>query len=149
MPERAGVEMPEQSGPGEWGCEEWTDAERQERVIVENAIRQAFELDKLYLDPELNLPILAKHISKSPAVVSSVINKELGESFRGMVNTYRVEAVKLRLQDPASRHLSILGVAYECGFNSEASFYRIFKAATGLSPKEYISEGKKDSQNGF
>ncbi|MEJ0105739.1 MAG: helix-turn-helix domain-containing protein [Bacteroidota bacterium] len=55
------------------------------------------------------------------------------------MNEYRVDKVKQRLNDPGSARLSILGIAYECGFNSEASFYRIFKDIAGVSPKEYLS----------
>jgi len=124
-------------------------AEREERQQIRKAIRKSLEQDKLYLDPHLSLQLLAKSIGKSPALISSVINKDLKESFRGMVNVYRIEAVKSRLVNPNSRHLSILGIAYECGFNSEASFYRIFKSATGISPKEYLAKSKKDSQNPF
>jgi methylphosphotriester-DNA--protein-cysteine methyltransferase len=45
-------------------------------------------------------------------------------SFRNLINNYRVEEVKKRLGDPPS-HLSVLGMALDCGFNSKASFYRI------------------------
>jgi AraC-like DNA-binding protein len=74
----------------------------------------------------------------SPVAVSRVINSELKKNFRNLVNEYRVEEVKTRLNDPRSIQLSLLGIAYECGFNSEASFYRIFKNVVGVSPKEYL-----------
>jgi len=34
----------------------------------------------------------------------------------------------------------LLGVAIECGFNSEASFYRIFRQLEGMSPNEYMQQ---------
>ncbi|WP_247233392.1 AraC family transcriptional regulator [Telluribacter sp. SYSU D00476] len=101
---------------------------------------QALEEDELYLDPELNLQKLAERVGFSPAVVSAVINSAFQKSFRNLINEYRVAKVKQRLQDPATSYLSIGGIAYECGFNSEASFYRIFKAAEGVTPKEYLKQ---------
>jgi AraC-like DNA-binding protein len=74
----------------------------------------------------------------SPVSVSRIINSELNKNFRNLVNEYRIEEVKARFKDPSSSQFSILGVAYKCGFNSEASFYRIFKNLVGLSPKEYL-----------
>jgi AraC-like DNA-binding protein len=102
------------------------------------AILTALEKDKCYLDPELSLQKLAQHIAANPALVSTVINTHWQKSFRTLINDYRLEEAKQRLKDPRFSQLSILGIAYECGFNSEASFYRIFKAGTGISPKEYI-----------
>jgi AraC-like DNA-binding protein len=94
--------------------------------------------EKLYLDPEFSLQTLAHKLKMSPVAVSRVINSELKKNFRNLVNEYRVEEVKTRLNDPRSIQLSLLGIAYECGFNSEASFYRIFKNVVGVSPKEYL-----------
>ncbi|MBE7172934.1 MAG: AraC family transcriptional regulator [Williamsia sp.] len=56
------------------------------------------------------------------------------------INDYRIEAVKKRSEDPKSSRFSLLGVAYECGFDSETSFYRIFKSAAGMSPKEICKD---------
>lgn len=119
-------------------------AENKEIRLVEKdqqakeAILKALEEDELYLDPELNLQKLAKEINSSPAIVSAAINNNFQKNFRNLVNEYRVKKVMQRLKDPGANRFSILGIAYECGFNSEASFYRIFKAEAGMSPKEYI-----------
>ena len=98
--------------------------------------------EKLYLDPEFSLEKLAQRLSMSQVAVSRVINSELNKNFRNLVNEYRIEEVKMRLKDSRSSQFSLLGIAYECGFNSEASFYRIFKNMVGLSPKEYLLRQK-------
>ncbi|WP_199142087.1 helix-turn-helix domain-containing protein [Pedobacter sp. ASV12] len=91
---------------------------------------------KIFLDSELTLPKMSQQLAVSPGLASATINQLLGKTFRSLVNEYRIKEVKIRLQDPAYKHLSLLGIAFECGFNSEASFYRIFKAEVGCSPKE-------------
>lgn len=110
---------------------------------IKEAILAAFEVAEIYLDPELSLQKLARSINTTPAIVSAVINSSFEKSFRNLVNDYRVEKVKKRLQGQGLMQLSLLGIAYESGFNSEASFYRIFKNATGCSPKEYIKQLKQ------
>ncbi len=36
------------------------------------------------------------------------------------------------------KNQTLLGIAFDCGFNSKATFNRAFKKQTGLSPKEWI-----------
>ena len=55
-----------------------------------------------------------------------------------ILSTYRVDAVKDMLSKNAQRKLSLLGIAYECGFNSKATFNRVFKKITGNSPTDYL-----------
>ena len=116
--------------------------EKQESIV--KAIDKAFQEDKVYLNPTINIQQLSKILGIPQRHVSLVINKHYNQKFRDLINKYRIEEVKLKLSDPSLEHLSILGVALECGFNSEASFYRIFKKNTGLSPKEYLSLEKKE-----
>ncbi len=54
------------------------------------------------------------------------------------MNEYRIEEVKRRMVDPAYKHLTILAIAYDAGFNSKSSFNTIFKQKTGQTPSEYL-----------
>jgi putative ABC transport system permease protein len=53
------------------------------------------------------------------------------------VNELRIEEVKRKMDDPACSHIKIIEIAYECGFNSKATFNRVFKKLTGKPPTEY------------
>lgn len=110
----------------------------EELEAAKRTILAALREDRVFLDNELTLQKLAQQLQLSVALTSTVINKDLNQSFRTLINTYRVDEVKTKLKDPRYSHLSILGIALESGFNSEASFYRIFKTATGHSPKRYL-----------
>jgi len=50
---------------------------------------------------------------------------------------------KKNLVDPPNKHLTILGIAFEIGFNFKASFNRIFKNYTGQTPSEFLSSQEK------
>lgn len=103
-------------------------------------ILEALNSEKLYRDAEISLVKLSEKIGLSPAIVSYVINNIMGRNFRNLVNDYRIAEVKQKLSDPDYSHLSILGIALDCGFNSEASFYRVFKKTTGMSPREFMEK---------
>jgi len=93
-----------------------------------------------YLEPELTLADLAQRLHSNVSVISAVINGAFGKNFNDFVNEYRVEAVKKLLHDPEVRHLSLLGIGMECGFNSKSTFNRAFKKITGSSPRAFISQ---------
>ena len=44
---------------------------------------------------------------------------------------------KKKLIDPKFEHLNMLGIAYEVGFNSKATFFAVFKKMAGISPGAY------------
>jgi AraC-like DNA-binding protein len=90
-----------------------------------------------YLNPDLSLPQLATDMNISGHFLSRVINEQFNHNFFDFVNGYRVEEFKEKIKDPAYNNYSLLGIAFECGFNSKSAFNRIFKQVTGLTPSEY------------
>ncbi len=96
------------------------------------------ENKKPYLDPDLNLVELSKKLNISRASLSEIINDGFGLNFNDFINQYRVNAVKKMLVDGKHQQLSLLGIAYECGFNSKATFNRVFKKLTRTSPTEHL-----------
>lgn len=92
---------------------------------------------KPYLENKLSLKQLASDLNISTNHLSQVINQQLKLSFFDFVNQYRVEEIKLKLSDDKYKHLTILALAYDCGFNSKSSFNSTFKKITGKTPSEF------------
>lgn len=101
-------------------------------------VKNLMENDKAYLNPELNLSDLAKMAKMSRSQLSEIVNSAFDKNFNDFVNGYRVEAFKNMLKEDKQKQLSLLGIAQECGFNSKATFNRVFKKLTNLSPTEYL-----------
>jgi AraC-like DNA-binding protein len=94
-------------------------------------------IEKPYLDRELSIYDLAEQLKIPRHFLSEVINEHMGKNFYNLVNDYRVEEVKKRMLNPSYKHLTILAIAYDSGFNSKSSFNTIFKEKTGMTPSEY------------
>jgi adenylate cyclase len=93
--------------------------------------------EKPYLDPDLTLRALAEKVGLTPNQLSQLLNEGFDRNFAEFVNGYRLEAFKTRVADPAARQLTILGLAYESGFNSKTVFNTYFRKMTGQTPKGY------------
>jgi putative ABC transport system permease protein len=93
-----------------------------------------------YEDPELSLVSLAEKLDLTPHELSRIINTALKKSFNDFINEYRVADVVRKMQDPAYNHITLLGIAYDSGFNSASTFHRAFKEITGKTPAEYKKE---------
>jgi AraC-like DNA-binding protein len=117
--------------------------EKKEDIVLatwKQKVKSLVEDEKLYAEPELTLSSLAKKMSTNTSVLSRVINQGFNASFNDFINEYRINAVKEKLQSGEQKTQTLLGIAYDCGFNSKATFNRAFKKTTGLSPKEWLQK---------
>ena len=100
-------------------------------------IREYMDSSGPYLEPELSLPQLASDLDIPVHYMSQVINEQFGQNFHDFINRYRVDAFRKRLASGGSDNLTLLGIAFECGFNSKSAFNRVFRQFTGMTPSEY------------
>jgi YesN/AraC family two-component response regulator len=100
---------------------------------------QLMQTGKAYEDPELSLAQVAKQLQSNPSFISKMVNQGFGINFNDFVNRYRIEAIKKMLDNGEHKKQTLLAIAFECGFNSKATFNRAFKKATGQSPKDWLA----------
>lgn len=106
-----------------------------------NRIIQLMETQHPYLNPELKVSDIADTLGVHRNAVSACINSQQGCSFSQFVNNYRLRHVKKLLLETSDMKISTVGM--ESGFANERSFFRSFKAATGLTPKEWKDQQSK------
>lgn len=96
--------------------------------------------EKVYEDADLSLAQLSRRLKTNPSVLSKAINQGFKLNFNDLINQYRIEAVKEKLKAGEQQTQTLLGIAYDCGFNSKATFNRAFKKVNGVSPKEWLQQ---------
>ena len=110
-------------------------------------LRDIMEREKPYLDPRLNLHKLAFAAGIPAKRISTILNQHARHSFSDFVNEYRMREVKAKLLTPENQHLTISGIALESGFNSHATFQRVFRTATGMSPRKYVARQMEERRD--
>lgn len=109
----------------------------QEADKLKARILEWMETERPYLLPELTLNGLAAQVQVSPTTLSRILNTSLDKNFNDFINAYRVEEVKRKIRSEEFAHLSLLGIAFESGFSSKATFNRAFKKFSGQSPSDF------------
>jgi len=109
---------------------------------INNKLLDFIDTEKPYLNPELSLQELADNVEVKRHHLSNVINQKHNKNFYEFINQYRIEEVKALMVDPKNRNYKLISLAYDAGFNSKASFNRIFKQMTNMTPSQFISTQK-------
>jgi AraC-like DNA-binding protein len=117
--------------------------ENQQLVFIFEKVKTTLESEKLYLDHNLTLRQLSEATQITKHQISQAINSCYSGNFFDLINSYRIEAFQQLAAQPENKHLSLLGIAQEAGFNSKASFYAVFKKKTGMTPSEYLDKQAK------
>ncbi|MFL1895590.1 helix-turn-helix domain-containing protein [Aquimarina sp. 2-A2] len=101
-------------------------------------VKRHMEVDKAYLDPNLNLSKISRSVALPQRNISKAINAIENKNLNSFINSYRIEEFKKLLRSNTHQKYSISAIADEVGFNSRASFYKNFKDIVGESPTAYV-----------
>lgn len=97
-------------------------------------IEQLFAIEKIYLNPVLKLTDVAARVGTNRTYISRFFNQDENSSFYDYVNRYRVEHACRLLKQSSD---TIESIAEQSGFNSKATFYRVFSNIKNTPPSKY------------
>ncbi len=114
------------------------DASAEEGRITRNLMEEMsalIEEKELYRSKNLRISDVASELATNKTYVSVLLNNMSGESFTTMITRYRVQYAQKLLREHPDMILD--EVAEESGFSSRTTFFRNFKALTGMTPQEW------------
>jgi len=106
------------------------------RLIV-TRIQELFGTEELYRDEDITLSRLAQMLGISVQQLSEIFNNGMKTTFRSYLNLCRIAEAKRTLA--VDSEISMLNLAYRCGYNSKSAFNTAFMKLTGMSPSELRS----------
>lgn len=107
------------------------------------AILDLMDNEECFLDTTLSLRTLADKIDIHPNHLSWLLNASFKKNFNDFINTYRLEYFKSIALKPEFKHITILGLAYDSGFNSKSVFNTFFKKTEGITPSKWVQQHNK------
>jgi AraC-like DNA-binding protein len=90
----------------------------------------------------LSLPDLARLAGMHTSTINKAFRDVLGITANEYLIRYRIARAMQRLADTDQ---PVLQVGFECGFGSVSRFYEIFKARTGITPRQFRESSNKAS----
>lgn len=108
---------------------------REDYSAVFNELDGLIKSNEWYLKPRLTLADLSAFTGLQVREISRAINVVKELPFNEYINGFRVEHVCNAMQ--AGSENPILELAMAAGFSSKASFNKVFKQETGVTPSEY------------
>jgi AraC-like DNA-binding protein len=127
------IHFEEENKTSEKGKEEEKPLADEENKLKEKLLT-FMESQKPFLNPDLTLRQLAVLMHSNTSVLSGVINQGFGKNFNDFINEYRVQSFQEAVKDEKNKNLTLVAIAYDCGFNSKATFHRAIKKFTGHVP---------------
>ena len=110
---------------------------KKETVIINRLLHDIIR----YLNHNFSVSISRKEIAElfriTPEYINSLFKKELNTTFTRYLNQYRIEKAKIMLLE---HNKNFKEIAYECGFNDQYYFSRVFKSFERKSPLNYLKD---------
>ena len=107
-------------------------------------LEDIMQTQKPFLDKKLNLNKLSALTSRSPNDLSRLFSQHYNSNFYDFINKYRLEHLEEIIQQPDADKYKIIALAEESGFNSKATFYKVFKAKHAMTPAQFLKKKKED-----
>lgn len=102
---------------------------------LQRKLTEIMNVEKIYLDPDINLNILSGRLCVTPHQLSQYLNEYCKTRFNHYINKLRIEEAKKILQ--SNPEANIIEVAFYVGFNSKSAFNKTFKEYTRITPSEF------------
>lgn len=115
------------------------DTNRQSVTRAEDTFNRFLDLLNQYSNSERRVPFYAERLHLSPNRLSAVIKDFSGQTVMDWINRHTVQQAKVMLRFTDK---PIYEIGMDLGFENAAFFAKFFRRETGMTPKDYRTNGK-------
>nr|WP_298997213.1 tetratricopeptide repeat protein [uncultured Allomuricauda sp.] len=110
--------------------------------LLSSKLLGLLDKEKAFLDSGLSLRSLAVKLDVHPNTLSKYINDQLQTNFNELINSRRLKYFQKITLDPKNKDFTLLGLAFESGFNSKTVFNTYFKKTLGTTPRRWLKSNQ-------
>ena len=92
-----------------------------------------------FTDAEFSISTVAEELNYNPKYLSHFFKKKMGITYSEYLRTLRIQYAASLFDHGID---SVKNIAFLSGYTDPLYFSSVFKKVTGLSPKEYMKQGK-------
>ena len=107
------------------------------KMAILSRFEMLIQIDKVFIEPDLTLNSLAEKCMTNRTYLSQILNEKYNMNFNSLINKYRVEEAMRKMAD-ADFNIPLKALYSHLGFNSNSTFYEVFRKHTGTSPSFYL-----------
>ena len=115
----------------------------EEFTLLKIRLEELFTTKEFFKKETLSLKETAEELNISDKKLSHVFNVCLKTNFYEYVNVHRVNHFKKKIAQEDTQKFTLLAIAYDSGFNSKATFNKVFKQQVGLTPLQFKKQIRK------
>lgn len=122
------------------------DKKSKKALLDTNNIDELFEKieayilsEKCFLEKDITLHDLSKMVNLHSKKCSEIINRKTNSNYFDFINSFRVNYFNEQILKPENKKLTLISVAFDCGFSSKSTFNRIYKKQIGMTPSKYLA----------
>lgn len=105
-------------------------------------IEEHFSKTNCYRDPSYSIRKLADELDSNVKYISIALNNKEGRSFKAVLNNYRINEIKQKLDNKEYEKYTLKHIYNSAGFEHQSTFNRVFKDFLDLTPSQYIENIK-------
>jgi AraC-like DNA-binding protein len=102
-------------------------------------------IDRGFADPDFSLTALSRHLGVTPRHIQRLL-AEHQTSFVDEVMARRLRQARDMLTSQRYAAMSIIAIAYECGFSTVSHFHRVFRRHFGATPGDVREQSRAMSK---
>lgn len=115
------------------------------KLMIEQKVKAFFSEEKKFKNNNTKIGVILEYLGITKKEFDAFIREKGFKNYSTYINHLKVEEFKSLVKNGATKKYDLTSLSEMAGFNSKATFHRVFKEMEGLTPSEYTKQNTSDA----